>query len=83
MSKNKFNIFKNDFWQQKPFWCQPWSIIISGVLFVSISHLIIQNIILSIILSFIVIMWWALFLYIAPLAYLNQAAHYELNKDSK
>ena len=58
--------FKNDFWNLKPFWCQPWSIISFGILVLIFSWTLFNNIIISSIFLFLVISWWILFLIIAP-----------------
>tara|TARA_B100000700_G_scaffold323675_1_gene427925 strand:+ start:124 stop:342 length:219 start_codon:yes stop_codon:yes gene_type:complete len=60
---------KNKFWDLKPFWCQPWSIISFGILLLIFSWILFNNIIISLLLGFIVIIWWILFLVIAPNSY--------------
>ncbi len=61
----------NKFWDLKPFWCQPWSIILFGIgLLVSI-WILFHNLILTSLVSVFIIVWWVLFLIIAPGLYQN------------
>ena len=60
---------KKKFWDLKPYWCQPWSIITCGVFVVIFSWMIFNNLIITSILAFIIIIWWTLFLIIAPISY--------------
>ena len=60
------------FWDLKPFWCQPWSIILTGLLIVGLSVYWPNNLILTIFLSLIILLWWYLFLVIAPTIYINE-----------
>ena len=57
---------KKSFWDSKPYWCQPWSIISFGILVLIFSWKIIHNIIITSILCFFIIIWWILFLILAP-----------------
>ena len=60
---------KNKFWDSKPYWCQPWSIISFGVLVLIFSFKLLNNIIITSILGFFILVWWILFLIIAPNSY--------------
>ena len=60
---------KDKFWDLKPFWCQPWSIITFGVLSLVFSWLVFNNIIITSILAFLIIIWWVLFLILVPSSY--------------
>ena len=60
---------KKSFWDSKPNWCQPWSIISVGVLALIFSWIILNNVIITSILGFLIIVWWILFLIIAPKSY--------------
>ena len=57
------------FWDLKPFWCQPWSIIVFGILVLIFSWMLFNNIFITSTLTFLVISWWVLFLIIAPSSY--------------
>ena len=60
---------KNSFWDSKPYWCQPWSIISFGILFVISSWILFNNIIITSVLGFFIIVWWIVFLILAPNSY--------------
>jgi len=60
---------KKSFWDSKPYWCQPWSIIAFGILVLFFSWILFKNIIIISIISFIIIIWWILFLRIVPKLY--------------
>ena len=59
----------NEFWDIKPLWCQPWSIISVGILILIFSWTLLGNIIVSLILAFLVAIWWLIFLFIVPASY--------------
>ena len=60
---------KKNFWDSKPYWCQPWSIISFGVLVLIFSFKLLNNIIITSILGFFILVWWIVFLIIAPNSY--------------
>ncbi len=60
---------KKGFWDSKPYWCQPWSIISFGVLVPVFSWKLFNNLIITSILTFIIILWWVVFLILAPNLY--------------
>ncbi len=60
---------KNKFWDLKPFWCQPWSIITFGILVIIFSWLLFNNVIVTSIVFLFVSIWWMLFLILAPSSY--------------
>ena len=60
---------KKSFWDSKPYWCQPWSIISFGILVIISSWKIFNNIIITSMLGFFIIAWWILFLILAPKSY--------------
>ncbi len=61
--------YKNQFWNLKPYWCQPWSIITFGNLVLIFSWMLFKNIIITSFLAFITITWWSIFLIIVPRSY--------------
>ena len=67
---------KKQYWDVKPYWCQPWSIITFGNLVLIFSWTLFNNIIITSLLAFIIIVWWVIFLIIAPRSY-------ELNSEKK
>ena len=60
---------KKSFWDLKPYWCQPWSIISFGALVLIISWKLFNNIIFTSIVGVFVFVWWILFLILAPNSY--------------
>ena len=60
---------KKSFWDSKPYWCQPWSIISFGVLVLIFSWKLFNNIVLTSITGIFVFVWWILFLILAPNSY--------------
>ena len=67
---------KKSFWDSKPFWCQPWSIISFGCLILIFSLKFLNNIVINCILAFFIFVWWIVFLILAPNAY-------QINKDKE
>jgi hypothetical protein len=55
-----------DLWQSKPWWCQPWTIILTGVIIVLSSWLLFHKIWLSIIVAIPIVVWWIYFLVLVP-----------------
>ena len=60
---------KKNFWDSKPYWCQPWSIITFGILVLVFSWTTFKNIIITSIVAIFIITWWVLFLLIVPSSY--------------
>lgn len=60
-STKKFNV-----WNYKPWWCQPWSIILTGITIISGSWLLFHTIWLSIIVALPITAWWVYFLVLYP-----------------
>ena len=60
---------KKSFWDSKPYWCQPWSIISFGVLVLIFSWKLFNNIIITSTIAVFVFVWWILFLILAPNSY--------------
>jgi hypothetical protein len=55
-----------DLWQSKPWWCQPWTIILTGILIVVGSWLVLHTWWITIPLSILIGVWWLYFLVIVP-----------------
>ena len=60
---------KKSFWDSKPYWCQPWSIISFGVLVLIFSWKLFNNILFTSIIGIFVFVWWIVFLILAPNSY--------------
>ncbi|MBC6472652.1 MAG: hypothetical protein GDA48_07450 [Hormoscilla sp. GM102CHS1] len=63
-------------WDYKPWWCQPWSIILTGITIISISWFLFRIIWISIIVSVPVCAWMSFFLLIWPPLMRNMLASY-------
>ena len=61
------------FWSLKPWWCQPWSIISTGVLVDVGSWALLHRLWISLPLALGVLAWWLLFLVLLPAAYRSAA----------
>ena len=60
---------KKSFWDSKPYWCQPWSIISFGILVLICSWELFKNLIITSILGLFIFVWWIVFLILAPNSY--------------
>ena len=67
---------KKSFWDSKPYWCKPWSIIGFGILVLIFIWEIFNSIIISTILGLFISIWWIVFLIFAPNSY-------EVNNDKE
>lgn len=64
-------------WSLKPWWCQPWSILLTGAVVVVASWILLHLIWLTAISAVAVCLWWLLFLVLVPRAYTLQASETE------
>ncbi len=53
-------------WQAKPWWCQPWSIVLTGVVVVAASLLLLSRLWITLPVASVVLVWWILFLKLVP-----------------
>ncbi|AKG24790.1 DUF6737 family protein [Calothrix sp. 336/3] len=53
-------------WQYKPWWCQPWSILLTGIILITGSWLISKLIWLTVLVAIPVSIWMIFFLLIYP-----------------
>jgi hypothetical protein len=53
-------------WNYKPWWCQPWSIILTGITLIGMSWLVWHTLWLSIVVAAPIIVWWVYFLLLYP-----------------
>ena len=56
-------------WALKPWWCQPWSIVLTGIAVVAASLFWPGRLWLSLLLAAGVVAWWLLFLVLVPAAW--------------
>ncbi|MGK7901858.1 MAG: DUF6737 family protein [Hormoscilla sp.] len=64
-------------WNYKPWWCQPWSIILTGIAIESISWLLFRTIWISILVGVPVLAWMGFFLLIWPPMMRRMLASYQ------
>ena len=70
-------------WALKPWWCQPWSIVLTGILFVGSSLFWPGLLWLSLLLAAGVVAWWLLFLVLVPAAWKREQAEAVLPEASQ
>ncbi|MFZ0408821.1 MAG: DUF6737 family protein [Cyanobium sp.] len=56
-------------WSLKPWWCQPWSILVTGLLVPTASWWWLQRWWITLPLAGAVLIWWWLFLVLVPAAW--------------
>lgn len=66
---SNLSIKYNNYWNSKPLWCKPWSIILTGIIITCLAWYFIHIILIDIIISSLVCFWWILFLLIAPISF--------------
>jgi hypothetical protein len=59
-------------WEHKPWWCQPWTIILTGIIIIVSSWLLFQTIWLTVPVAILIVLWWTYFLIIVPRILANQ-----------
>ncbi|MGA9377658.1 MAG: DUF6737 family protein [Phormidium sp.] len=53
-------------WNYKPWWCQPWSILLTGTILISGSWFIWRTVWLTLVISLPILVWMGFFLLIWP-----------------
>ena len=61
-------------WALKPWWCQPWSIVLTGIAVVAASLFWPGRLWFSLLLAAGVVAWWLLFLVLVPAAWKREQA---------
>lgn len=61
-------------WSHKPWWCQPWSILLTGAVVITFSWLLFGRWWLTLVVSLGVLLWWGLFLVVVPAAWRQEAS---------
>lgn len=56
-------------WRLKPWWCQPWSILLTGCAVPAASWLLLHRWLITVPLAGLVLLWWWLFLVVVPRSY--------------
>ncbi|PSB57318.1 DUF6737 family protein [Chamaesiphon polymorphus] len=57
---------KTNLWESKPWWCQPWTIILTGIIIIAGSWLVFHTLWLTVPVAVLIILWWTYFLIIVP-----------------
>ena len=66
-SKNLGEPTNSDFWAYKPVWCQPWSIVSTGIAFVAGARWITGgSTIATVVAAVPILAWWYVFLILVP-----------------
>jgi len=56
-------------WDEKPWWCQPWTIVLSGLIAIGASWGLLHQIWMTALVFAAISAWWLLFLVLVPRAY--------------
>jgi membrane protein YdbS with pleckstrin-like domain len=64
-------------WQSKPWWCQPWTIILTGIIIITSSWLIFHTLWLTVPVAALIVLWWTYFLIIVPRLLMEMRANSE------
>jgi hypothetical protein len=59
-------IVSANLWQSKPWWCQPWTILLTGVVIIAGSWLVLKSLWLTLPLTLAIVIWWTYFLVVLP-----------------
>ena len=79
------NSKSTNIWDYKPAWCQPWSIILTGLVAISGSWLILHTVWITLGVAVVITAWWIYFLVIFPKAFAQYLAsgQNELNTNTR
>ncbi|HEY9739100.1 MAG TPA: DUF6737 family protein [Coleofasciculaceae cyanobacterium] len=53
-------------WSYKPWWCQPWSILLTGTIIITGSWALLKTVWVTALISIPILVWWAFFLLLWP-----------------
>jgi hypothetical protein len=53
-------------WNYKPWWCQPWSILLAGLLIVLAFWFVTKTVWVTVIVALPILLWWFYFLILWP-----------------
>jgi len=70
-----------DFWAVKPWWCQPWSILLTGSVAVAASWAVLHIWWVTAPVTLGVLSWWYLFLLLVPSAYAEGSVPQQVDVD--
>ncbi|PSB38831.1 hypothetical protein C7B81_04590 [Aphanothece cf. minutissima CCALA 015] len=61
-------------WDLKPWWCQPWTILLTGMVLIGASWLVLHLWWITAGVSAVIAAWWLLFLVLMPAAWKRSQA---------
>jgi hypothetical protein len=61
-------------WQHKPWWCQPWSILLTGITIISGSWLVFQRLWITALVAIPILAWMGFFILVYPKAMQSAAS---------
>lgn len=64
-------------WETKPWWCQPWSILLTGVVIPTGSWLVLHRLWITVPVAGAIALWWMLFLVLVPAQYAAAVKEYK------
>jgi hypothetical protein len=53
-------------WNYKPWWCQPWSILLTGIMLITGSWALLKTWWLTVLIALPILIWWCYFLLVWP-----------------
>lgn len=56
-------------WQAKPWWCQPWSILLTGITILAASWGLLHMVWITLLVAIPILAWWIYFLILWPLGW--------------
>ncbi|CAI7736955.1 unnamed protein product [Closterium sp. NIES-53] len=62
-------LLEENVWASKPFWCQPWTIVLTGAMVVGMSWVVLHFIFVTLLVAAAIGVWWLTFLVAYPAAY--------------
>jgi ABC-type transport system involved in cytochrome c biogenesis permease subunit len=68
-------------WNYKPWWCQPWSIMLTGVTLIGSSWLLFKTIWLTVLIAIPILTWMGFFLLIWPQLMIRSGALDAYNRE--
>ncbi|MEM9091115.1 MAG: DUF6737 family protein [Cyanobacteria bacterium P01_F01_bin.53] len=69
MDNNLDEQVSESMWQAKPWWCQPWSIVLTGLAIPTGSWLLLHRLWITLPVMAVIAAWWVLFLGLVPAQY--------------
>lgn len=69
-------------WDYKPWWCQPWSILLTGTTIIGASWIVFKIIWLTILIAIPILTWMGFFLLVYPKLVANSGMLDELRSQS-